>query len=132
MERFVYYIGASVRVLSDVDTSRSNRFRTKVESFLDTPRSAFAKRLSPHLRQVKHRGAKLRAFVTWCRGDSREVLVVHLVYRKRNEATHFGRLDDYDGEGKQFKNQFQSLTDAEFEAWRESAKSHDEAILVES
>lgn len=132
MQRFVYYLRASVRILSDVDNSRSLRFQAKVESFLDTPESAFAKQLSPNVRQIKHRGAKLRAFVTWCRDDSREVLVVHFVYRKRNEGKHFDRLDDYDEEGRQFKERFRDLTDDEFEAWRQSAKHRDDVILVES
>ena len=131
IDRFVYYLGASVRILSDVDTSRSSRFRAKVESFLDTPQSAFEKRLSPHVRQIKHRGAKLRAFATWYRDDSREVLVVHFVYRKRNEAKHFDRLDAYNEEGKQFKDRFRELTDDEFEAWRRSAKNQNEVILAE-
>jgi len=132
MQRFVYYIEASARKLSTVDSSRSNRFRTKAESFIDTPRSAFAKSLAPNVRQIKHRGAKLRAFATWCRGEQRAVLVVHFVYRKRNEQRHFERLDDYDEEGKQFKERFRELTDSEFEAWRRSARASDEVILVEA
>lgn len=132
MQRFVYYVEAAVATLSNVDPSRGRRFRNKIESFLDTPHSAFAKSLSPHTRQIKHRGAKLRAFVTWCQDDTREVLVVHTIYRKRNETRYFDRLDDYDDEGRQFKEQFRELSNAEFDAWRESVKAHDELILVES
>lgn len=131
MRRFIYYVEAAVATLSNTDPARQRRFRNKLTSFLDTPRSAFAKSRSPQIRQVKHRGAKLRAFVTWYRDDSRQVLVVHAIYRKRNEEKYFDRLADYDEEGRQFKNQFQSLSNAEFEAWRESIENYDEVLLIE-
>ena len=66
----------------------------------------------------------------WCRGEQREVLVVHFVYRKRNEQRHFDRLDDYDEEGRQFEARFRDLDDEEFEAWRDSARASDDVTLV--
>lgn len=132
MQRFVYYLEDASDALSVLDGSRVNRIRTTVESFLDVPRSAFAKRLSPNIQQVKHRGSKTRAFSTWCQDETREVLVVHVVYRKRNGRRYFNHLDDYDEEGRQFKDQFRNLNDEEFEAWRQSVKTRNEVMLVEA
>jgi hypothetical protein len=81
---------------------------------------------------VKHRGSKTRAFVTWCRSDFREVLVVHAVYRKRNEDRFFDHLREYNHEGKQFADRFRELSDDEFEAWKESARNRSEVLLVGS
>lgn len=130
MQRFVYYTQAATATLSEVDPSRGQRLRDKIASFLDAPRSAVAKSLSPHVQQVKHRGAKLRAFVTRCRDGRREVLVVQTIYRKRNERQYFDRLDDYDEEGRQFEARFRDLDDEEFEAWRDSARASDDVTLV--
>ncbi len=132
MQRLVYYLEDARDALSSLDGSRETRIRNKLESFLDTPRSAFAKQLAGHVRQVKHRGSKTRAFVTWCRGHFREVLVVHAVYRKRNEDRFFDYLQEYNHEGKQFADRFRELSDEEFEAWRASAKNRSDVLLVES
>ena len=132
MQRFAYYLEDASDSLSALDGSRANRFRTTAESFLDGPRSAFSKRFSPNVRQLKHRRSKTGGFGTWCRSEAREVLVVHVVYRKRNEESFFEHVDDYDEEGSQFKDRFEKLSDDEFEAWRASAKSHDEVTLVEA
>jgi hypothetical protein len=130
MQRFVYYLEDASDAIASLDGSREHRFRATAESFLDAPRSAFAKRLSPNVRQIKHRGSKTRTFSTWCHDEVREILVIHIVYRKRNEDAFFEKLHKYDEEGKQFIDRFRELTDDEFEAWRRSAQNRNEVILV--
>lgn len=74
----------------------------------------------------------MRGFGTRCRDGSRDVLVVQTAYRKRNENQYFERLDVYDAEGQQFKDRLRELGDDEFAAWRRSARTSDEVILVEA
>lgn len=71
----------------------------------------------------------MRAFGTWCRDDDRELLVVQAIYRKRNEGKYFDYLDEYDAEGREYKDQFQQLTDDEFQAWQQSLRDRDGVIL---
>lgn len=114
--RLILYLPAAKKSLDDLDGSRESDIRKEARNFLRSPSTAFSKHPRDYVSQIKHRPSKTRGFATWCQNDRIivELCVVHDIYRKENEDEYWRDIRDYDERGEQYVEQFESLTEAEF------------------
>jgi len=132
-DRVVAYLPAAVASLNDLDGSREQRIRTKIEGFLDSPQSVFDKHPRDNLGQIKDRNAKIRAFATWCQNPAinLEVCVIHDIYRKKNEARYWDKLDGFSDKADQFADKVAELDASNFSSWKQQLKQNDDILLVD-
>lgn len=115
-ERTVLYLESATKALDNIDGSREKAIKQSIENFLSSPDSAFNKSLDSHIHQVRDLNTNTRAFATWCKNEeiSKELCVVHVIYRKRNQDDFFARLTQYNSSGKDFKAMFKHLDENEY------------------
>lgn len=132
-DRVVVYLPVAVQSLADLDGSREQRIRSKIEQFLDSPGGAFEKHPREYVSQVKDRNSKTRAFATWCQNETlgRELSVVHDIYKKSNEGEYWHDIDDLNEDGEEFARMFADLSDKEHEQWMEKISLSSDYMIEE-
>lgn len=124
-DRDILYLEGPVQTLDDLDGSREQDFRTETRKFLDSPAVTFDKHPADYVGHIRELGSKTRGFTTWCQNRelSRELCVVHEIYRKENEKAFWPDLEDYDAEGQKFATKFGQLDASRYDEWFTSLQS---------
>ena len=130
-DRAVLYDRNAVTTLAELDGSRRIGIRQQLEKFLDSPSRAFDKSVGSFVHQARHLDSNTRAFATWCQNKaaSRELCVVHTVYRKKNEKHYFGKLDEVNEVGRRWVAEVGDQTAADFDAAIDSRRGDDTYIV---
>lgn len=133
-ERAILYLEGPAMTLDDLDGSREQDFRAEARKFLDSPAVAFDKHPADYVGHIRELGSKTRGFATWCQNRelSRELCVVHEIYRKENESDFWPDLEDYDTEGQTFATKFGELEAAKYGEWIESLQSRSGVEVITS
>jgi hypothetical protein len=127
-ERFVLLLENPTRVYREQIEGRiENRVETQIDQFLHevTPESALESvdKFAPPLRQLKDRGAKVRALGVWCRGDGYDLFVVQALFDKDDEGTIYSWIDEFRTRGKNLDDRFSDADHGEIlekiESWRD-------------
>lgn len=131
-QRAVLYLEAANKSLNDLDGSQRKGIRQSVEKFISSPDKAFNKSVDSFTHQSRDLGTNTRAFATWCESKSlnRELCVVHTIYRKKNENKYFAELTQYNKKGREFSEQFDSLTKKTYSQWEDKMKNKNGTLFV--
>ena len=131
-QRAVLYLEAANETLNNLDGSRRKGIRQSVEKFTSSPDKAFNKSVDSFIHQSRDLGTNTRAYATWCASKalSRELCVVHTIYRKKNENKYFAELPLYNEQGREFSEQFDSLSKQTYPEWEEKMKSRSGVLFV--
>lgn len=133
-DRSVLYLEEPTETIADIDGSRSQGIRSATEKFLSSPPTAFDKQIDSHLHQVRHLKSNTRAFAVWCQDqeNDRELCVVLVVYRKRNERHFFNRKARFNDEGREWYDRFAGLSSDDYQAFLARRRSDADLLFVEN
>jgi hypothetical protein len=120
-DRLILYLEGPVTTLTELDGAREQDIRNKTRKFLDSPAAAFDKHPTNYIGHIRALNSNTRAFATWCQNTelTRELCVVHEIYRKKNESAYWPDLDDYNKAGEEFASSFRGLTVEKYDSWIE-------------
>lgn len=132
-DRAVVYLEDPTDVLESIDGSRRDGIRTQTEKFLDSPSTAFDKKIDGHLHQVRHLNSNTRAFAAWCQDADagRELCVVLVIYKKRNEDKFFAKKPAFNNEAGGWRKRFAGLSDDEYQTLLSKLRADPDFNLVE-
>lgn len=119
-DAYVLLLGdPTIRYQNDLDGHERSRFCTQIEKFAveATPESALEseQKFQTPLRQLKDRGAKIRALGTWCNGDGFDLFVVQVVFLKDDESKVYAKESQFASHGRGYQERFESMHHSDIE-----------------
>lgn len=134
-DRYVVCLPPTREQLDSLDNSLSEKLETKIERFLEAfdVRSVLRKEeMRSHVHQVGHRGDGTRGLCTYWDGDHATVLLVFVVYKKRNERAFLSELDRYNERAREYHELLDSTSEPKFHEWLEDVKDDPEYLVIDS
>lgn len=131
--RLVVYQPTAVETLEELDGTREQRIRQKIDQFLDSPESVFDKHPRNTVGQIRHLDTNTRAFATWCQNTTLDVelCIVQEIYQKKNEGDFWENIDEYTKRGSEYVNQFSRMDTSVFDDWKAAFSDRHDLILVD-